>query len=70
MSSFQDFNEFRAGIVELQDKSKTHLGFCLRVIVNEKPLNLEKTTSSVLLLINAFGKLPNNKKVTWLKQHK
>ena len=27
---------------------KTPLGFCLRVIVNEKPLNLEKTTSSVL----------------------
>ena len=26
----------------------TPLGFCLRVIVNEKPLNLEKTTSSVL----------------------
>ena len=34
----------------------TPLGFCLRVIVNEKPLNLEKTTSgvlSVLLLIYA-----------------
>ena len=32
----------------------TQLGFCLRVIVNEKLLNLEKTTSdalSVLLLI-------------------
>ena len=34
----------------------TPLGFCLRVIVNEKPLNLEKTTYgvlSVLLLIYA-----------------
>ena len=33
------------------------LGLCLRVIVNEKPLNLEKTTSnvlSVLLLIYAL----------------
>ena len=26
----------------------TPLGVCLRVIVNKKPLNLEKTTSSVL----------------------
>ena len=35
----------------------TPLGFCLRVIVNEKPLNLEKTTSSdlsVLILIYAL----------------
>ena len=35
----------------------TPLGFCLRVIVDEKPLNLEKTTSSVLsvlLLIYGF----------------
>ena len=35
----------------------TPLGFCLRVIVNEKTLNFEKTTSSVLsilLLIYAF----------------
>ena len=35
----------------------TTLSLCLRVIVNEKPLNLEKTTSSVLsvlLLIYAF----------------
>ena len=29
----------------------TPLGFCLRVIVNEKPLNLEKTTSSVLSVL-------------------
>ena len=29
----------------------TPLGFCRRVIVNEKPLNLEKTTSSVLSVL-------------------
>ena len=29
----------------------TPLGFFLRVIVNEKPLNLEKTTSSVISVI-------------------
>jgi len=37
------------------------LGYCLRVIVNKKTLNLEKTTSSVLsvlLLIYAFAFLP------------
>ena len=37
----------------------TPLGFCLRVIVNKKPLNLEKTTSSVLsvlLLIDGKSK--------------
>ena len=36
----------------------TPLGFCLRVKVNEKPLNLKKTTSnvrSVLLLIYAVS---------------
>ena len=34
----------------------TSLGFCLRVIVNEKPLNLEKTTSSVLsILLLIYG---------------
>ena len=35
----------------------THLGLFLRVIVNEKPLNLEKTTSSiqsVLLIIYGY----------------
>ena len=39
----------------------TPLGFCFRVIVNEKPLNLEKTTSSVLsdlLLIYVLSYLP------------
>ena len=48
--------------VALNDKTErehapTPLGFCLRVTVNEKPLNLEKKTSSVLsisLLINDF----------------
>ena len=29
----------------------TPLGFCLWIIVNEKPSNLEKTTSSVLSVI-------------------
>ena len=29
----------------------TPLGFCLRVIVNENPLNLEKTTFSVQSII-------------------
>ena len=34
----------------------TLFGFCLRVIVNEKPLNLEKTTSSVLsVLLLIYG---------------
>ena len=34
----------------------TPLDFCLRVIVNEKPLNLEKTTSSVLsVLLLTYG---------------
>ena len=28
--------------------SEASLGFCLRDVVNEKPLNFEKTTSSVL----------------------
>ena len=35
----------------------TPLGFCFRVIVNEKPLNLEKTRSgvpSVFLLIYGY----------------
>ena len=29
----------------------TPLGFCLRVFVNEKPINLEKTTTSVLSVL-------------------
>ena len=40
------------------------LGVCLRVIVNEKPLNLEKTTSIVLsvILINLCKKYINSVK--------
>ena len=30
---------------------ETPLGFCLRVIMNENPLNLEKMTSSVLSVL-------------------
>ena len=46
--------------VQLQDRERepdlrrmrvTPLDFCLRIIVNEKPLNLEKTTSSVLSVL-------------------
>ena len=33
---------------------ETPLGFCLRIIVNEKPLNLEKTTSSALFVFLLF----------------
>ena len=34
----------------------TSLGLCLRVIVNEKPLNREQTTSSVLsVLLLIYG---------------
>ena len=29
----------------------TPLGICLRIMVNDKPLNLEKTTSSVLSVL-------------------
>ena len=46
---------FPAGSVELHYREReresmrvTTFGLCLRVIVNEKPLNLEKTTYSVL----------------------
>ena len=51
--------------VQLQDRERepvlrrmrvTPLDFCLRIIVNEKPLNLEKTTSSVLsVLLLIYG---------------
>ena len=44
--------------IELQDREKAcaTLGFCPRVIVNEKPPNLEKTTSSVLsILLIIYG---------------
>ena len=46
----------------------TPLGFYLRVIVNEKPLNLEKTISSVLpvlLLVYDAGILIS-RMVVWL----
>ena len=33
----------------------TPLGFCLRVIENEIPLNLEKTTCSVLSVIDNYS---------------
>ena len=36
---------------ESESMRVTPLGFCLRVIVNEKLLNLEKTTSSVLSVL-------------------
>ena len=38
-------------IVIQRDMHVTSLGFCLRVIVYEKPQNLEKTTSKVLSLL-------------------
>ena len=38
--------------LEIQGRMReTHWSFCLRVIMNEKPLNLEKTTSSVSFVI-------------------
>ena len=51
--------ELRACRVELQDIEEpvlrgmrvTPLGFCLSVIVNEKPLDLERTTPSVLSVL-------------------
>ena len=59
MSYFQDLGDFpsqelRACSVELQDKERQSMRSCFRFTVNEKPLNLELTTSSVLsvLLIN------------------
>ena len=48
----------------------TSLGFCLRIIMNEKPINLEKTTSSVLsvlLLIYGHGNLLHTKSNKVLK---
>ena len=67
MSSFQDLGVFRSHNHEAEaQRSYAHaalnrpslwsmrvtpFGFCLRVIVNEKTLKLEKTTSSVLSVI-------------------
>ena len=40
------------GIIRQRESMRvTPLGFCLWVIVNEKPLNLENTTSSVPALL-------------------
>ena len=38
-------------LVILRSMRVTHVRFCLRVIVYEKHLNIEKTTSSVLFVI-------------------
>ena len=67
MSSFQDLGGFVPNNPEAEAKRSyahaperepvlrrmrlTSLGCCLRVIVNEKPLNLWKTTSSFLSVI-------------------
>ena len=45
--------------IENESMRITPLDFCLRVFVNEKPLNLEKPTSSVLsvlLFIHGYNK--------------
>ena len=67
MSSFQDSMVFvhnhpdaevKRSNVHAQEREPvlprirlTPLGFCLGVIVNEKPLHFEKTTSSVLSML-------------------
>ncbi len=38
-------------IIQRDHMGVTPLGFCLRVIVNETPLNIEKTTSSVISVL-------------------
>ena len=61
------------GLVIQRGKRVTSLGFFLRVIVNQKPLNLEKTTSSVLsVLLLIYGSANQNqcKKVTGKKVSK
>ena len=55
-------------LVSQRSMRVTPLGFYLRVIVNEKPLNLEKTISSVLpvlLLVYDAGILIS-RMVVWL----
>ena len=53
MSSFQDFSKELHAHAALNYKTEREfmrvapLGFCLTVIVNEQPLNVGKTTSSV-----------------------
>ena len=49
MSSFQELGS--SAQAELNKERGTPLGLCLRVIVNEKPLNFEKSTSSVLSVL-------------------
>ena len=63
MSSFQDFGVFLhnnpeakaqrsyAHVLELRRMRVTPFGFCLRVIMKEKPQHLEKTTFTVLSVI-------------------
>ena len=60
---FSRIREFRAGRVEQRESMHclrgTPLGLCLRVIVNEKLLNFEKTTYSVpsVLLLSMVKQL-------------
>ncbi len=52
MMSFKGFTRMLNLCLVIQGRMReTHLGFCLRVIMNEKPLNLEKMTSSVSFVI-------------------
>ena len=47
----------------------TPLGFCLRVIVNERPLNLVKTTNSVLsVLLLIYGVVGLNLHLALIKE--
>ena len=85
MPPFQDFGffvhnipeataqELRASRVELQHKRKpflTPLGICFRFIVNEKTLNVKKTTSSVLsvLLFNLCMQVTLTQKLLYLNK--
>ena len=43
---------------------ETPLGFCLKVIVNEKPINLEKTTSIMSYLLLLIDLLNSSSKFT------
>ena len=78
MSSFQDLGGFRSqtprqkpkgvmrmlslGLVIQRGIRLTSLSLCLRVIVNEKPLNLEKTTSiCIAIILYAINILPSVK---------
>jgi len=48
----------------------TSLGLCLRVIVDENPLNLEKTTSCVLSVLLGIYDKNNLKKISQSKEFK